>query len=44
MSPTSPNPLEEVVTVSLTPALVVEDDPVMQQRLCRVLGAAGAGM
>jgi DNA-binding NarL/FixJ family response regulator len=36
-----PNPLEEVVTVSLSPALVVEDDPVMQQRLRRVLAAAG---
>jgi DNA-binding NarL/FixJ family response regulator len=36
-----PHPQEEVLTVSLSPALVVEDDPVMQQRLCRLLTAAG---
>ncbi|MCY1164907.1 Chemotaxis response regulator protein-glutamate methylesterase [compost metagenome] len=36
-----PSEQEEVVTVSLSPALVVEDDPVMQRRLCRVLAAAG---
>jgi DNA-binding NarL/FixJ family response regulator len=35
------HPQEEVLTVSLNPALVVEDDPVMQRRLCRVLSAAG---
>jgi DNA-binding NarL/FixJ family response regulator len=33
--------LEDVQAVSLSPALVVEDDPVMQQRLCRVLAKLG---
>jgi DNA-binding NarL/FixJ family response regulator len=39
-----PHPQEEVLTVSLCPALVVEDDPVMQRRLCRVLAAAGCAV
>jgi DNA-binding NarL/FixJ family response regulator len=38
------NQQEQVLTVSLSPALVVEDDPVMQQRLCRVLAAAGCAV
>jgi DNA-binding NarL/FixJ family response regulator len=38
------HPQEEVLTVSLSPALVVEDDPVMQRRLCRVLTAAGCAV
>jgi len=39
-----PYPQEAVLTVSLSPALVVEDDPVMQRRLCRVLAAAGCAI
>ncbi|MEO8023508.1 response regulator transcription factor [Polaromonas sp.] len=38
------NSQEEVLPVSLSPALVVEDDPVMQRRLCRVLAAAGCAV
>jgi DNA-binding NarL/FixJ family response regulator len=38
------HPQEEVLTVSLSPALVLEDDPVMQRRLCRVLAAAGCAL
>lgn len=34
--------MEDIQSVSLSPALVVEDDPAMQQRLHRVLAAAGA--
>jgi DNA-binding NarL/FixJ family response regulator len=37
-------PQEEVLPVSLSPALVVEDDPVMQRRLCCVLAAAGCAV
>jgi DNA-binding NarL/FixJ family response regulator len=38
------HPQDDALTVSLSPALVVEDDPVMQQRLCRVLAAAGCAV
>lgn len=37
----TPAPLDNVLTVSLTPALIVEDDPAMQLRLRRVLATAG---
>lgn len=37
----TPAALEDVLPVSLTPALIVEDEPAMQQRLRRVLATAG---
>ncbi len=40
----SSNLSEPVLAVSLSPALVVEDDPVMQQRLCRVLATLGCDL